>query len=234
MNAFTSFTVGLSDLSKIEDETTKLLKMQRKVDSEKLRPLEEAGTVRIEIPERQLLLLQQMHTKFEEIASLIDRRLKELNILINPTDITPRFRAEETLLENAYKFVRDVERKSVGLKPQNYETQNCKNFNQLFDGIEKVIVQTNPEQTNKGEISFMYDLNKIYKIGEFVNSGISAQEAIQNLENFASVIELVINGAKENLVFEYENEMNKLEDILNQNDKFLEELEESMAEMSMD
>lgn len=218
----------------MEDESTKLLKMKRKVDAAKLEAAEENATVKIEIPEQQLLLLQKMHTKFDEITSLIDRRLKQLNVLINPTDITPRFRAEETLLENAYKFVRDVERKSIGLKPQNYETQNCKNFNQLFDGIEKIIVQTNPEQTNKGEISFMYDLNKIYKIGDFVNSGISAQEAIQNLENFASVVELVINGAKENLVFEYENEMNRLEDILNQNDKFLDELEGSFADLSLD
>lgn len=218
----------------MEDESTKLLKMKRKVDAAKLEAAEENATVKIEIPEQQLLLLQKMHTKFDEITSLIDRRLKQLNVLINPTDITPRFRAEETLLENAYKFVRDVERKSIGLKPQNYETQNCKNFNQLFDGIEKIIVQTNPEQTNKGEISFMYDLNKIYKIGDFVNSGISAQEAIQNLENFASVVELVINGAKENLVFEYENEMNRLEDILNQNDKLLDELEGSFADLSLD
>jgi hypothetical protein len=80
---------------------------------------------------------------------------------VNPGDVTARFKSDETLLENAYKFVRDIERRMSGVKPQNYENQSCKNFNTQFDAAEKIIVQTNPEQTNKNEINFIFDMNRV-------------------------------------------------------------------------
>jgi hypothetical protein len=71
----------------------------------------------------------------------------------------------------------------------------------------------------------------VQKVSEFVNSAIGAREAIQNLENFQSVLENIIDRAKENLVYEYDNEMNRLETILDDNDRMLDELENSMAQM---
>lgn len=58
-----------------------------------------------------------------------------------------------------------------------------------------------------------------------------AREAIQNLENFQSVLDSVINQAKENLVYEYDIEMNRLESILDDNDRMLTDLENSMADL---
>lgn len=49
-----------------------------------------------------------------------------------------------------------------------------------------------------------------------------------------SVLDAVIDKAKENLTFEYENEMNRLEGILDDNDRLLDELEAAMADLTLD
>lgn len=138
----------------------KVNKLRKEIVSSPLATLPKDAKLRLEIPEEQLLTLQRLHAKFEELEGLIDRRLKQLAVLVNPGDLSARFRSEETLLENAYKFVREVERRLSNVKPQNYENQACKNFNSQFDAAEKIIVQTNPEQTNKNEINFIFDMNK--------------------------------------------------------------------------
>lgn len=66
-----------------------------------------------------------------------------------------------------------------------------------------------------------------------MTNGLACLPLVIGLEDFGSVLEHVIESAKVNLVYEYELEMNRLEDILNTNDTFLDELEENLTDLKM-
>ena len=66
-----------------------------------------------------------------------------------------------------------------------------------------------------------------------MTNGLACLPLVIGLADFGSVLENVIESAKINLVYEYELEMNRLEDILNTNDAFLDELEENLTDLKM-
>lgn len=146
----------------MEDNATKIRKLKQKDDLAIIVNSSQNSKLVLEIPEQQLKALTILDAKYDELVDILQRKLKHLFVLINPNDLSPRFNMDETLLENAYKFTKEFERKVGSSKPQNYETQNCKTFNQQFDAIEKIIVQTNSENANRLENNFIFDINRVF------------------------------------------------------------------------
>ena len=145
----------------MEDNVAKISKLKQKDDLSILEKHSHNSKLVLEIPEPQLRALNVLDTKYLELVDIIQRKLKHLFLLINPNDLSPRFNMDETLFENCFKFTKEFERKMGFAKPQNYETQNCKTFNQQFDAMEKIIVQTNSENANRLENNFIFDINRV-------------------------------------------------------------------------
>ena len=145
----------------MEDNSTKIRKLKQKDDLAIIINSSQNSKLVLEIPEQQLKALAVLDAKYAELVDILQRKLKHLFVLINPNDLSPRFNMDKTLLENSYKFTKEFERKVGPSKPQNYETQNCKTFNQQFDAMEKIIVQTNSENANRLENNFIFDINRV-------------------------------------------------------------------------
>ena len=64
-----------------------------------------------------------------------------------------------------------------------------------------------------------------------MNNGMSAMPVISNVEDFGTVIENILDQSKKNLWFNYDLEMDNLEEILDENDRVLSELEDQFAEL---
>lgn len=190
--------------------------------------------VQLEVPENQLILAQNYQIQYEELVAIIERKVLDLILLVNPNDLSPKFPQDEPLLETCYKFTREIEKRIGGTKMQNYEASACKNFNTNFDSMEKILVQTNSDSTTKSENNFIFDINRVFKINEFFTNGKDCLLILANLQDFQSVLEHLIDQGEKNLVYEYNSEMDGLELILNENDKFMDRLEEKLKLMVED
>ena len=58
--------------------------------------------------------------------------------------------------------------------------------------------------------------------------GMKSMPLLESTDDFARIMEIISDSAKSNLAFEYELEMDRLENLLDQNDMLLDSLEESV------
>ena len=64
-----------------------------------------------------------------------------------------------------------------------------------------------------------------------MNNGINSLPVISKVEDFGTVIENILDQAKKNLGFNYDLEMDNLEDILEDNDRVLDDLERDLSSL---
>ena len=136
------------------------MKLNKINEVKRLSEISKDSLVAMEISEDQMRKIRSLENERTEIVMMLEQRLREMILMIHPNDLTSKFDTSATLFEATYRIVKEIEKKTFGNKGQNYETQNCKAFNQQFDQLEKSVVAVT-ETNNRAEFSFIFDINKV-------------------------------------------------------------------------